>query len=310
MAFRALYRLREISSLSTAAVFIDIKSFLSENTLLSHLLGVAVIALAYLLGVKIIKKVFGAILKRKNYIHIKFLKSACQVILTIATFVALLLQFGATHALATSVITSSSLLLTVVGFAAQQSLNNVICGIMISAFKPFEVGQRIVLRDQNITGTVEDITLRHTVVRGLNNAVEVVPNSVMNAAVIQNSDMGGCDVATFLDFSIGYASDIDLAKKCIAGAVLSHPLVDAGRYPEGRAEVLLRELGESGIQLRVTVWTRCMDDSFLCCSQLRQQVKEAFDKNDIEIPYRCLQIVKRTESGENEKEPHGSSLSI
>ncbi|MCI8360755.1 MAG: mechanosensitive ion channel family protein [Clostridiales bacterium] len=273
------------------SVLTDLRDFFAANSFLAQLLGVAVLVTAYIFGMRVIKSVFGAILRRKNYIHIKFLKSACQVMATIAVFVALLLQFSTTHALATTVITSSSLLLTVLGFAAQQSLNNVICGIMISAFKPFEVGQRIILADQGITGTVEDITLRHTVVRKINNAIAVVPNSVMNASVIENSNMGGSDVASFLDLSISYDSNIERAKAIIEQAVLSHPLVDQSRYPGRRAQVLVRELGDSGVHLRTTVWTNCMDDSFLCCSQLRQQVKEAFDQAGIQIPYPCMQVL-------------------
>ena len=62
---------------------------------------------------------------------------------------------------------------------------DIIAGIMISFSKPFNIGERITLKNNNIVGIVEDITLRHTVIKCFNGVRTIIPNSIINKELIQ-----------------------------------------------------------------------------------------------------------------------------
>ena len=70
-------------------------------------------------------------------------------------------------------------------FAAKESLNNYISGFLISVHKPFQIGDTIRVIERRITGTVEDITFRHTAIRTEDGSIITVPNALMNSMSIE-----------------------------------------------------------------------------------------------------------------------------
>ena len=77
------------------------------------------------------------------------------------------------RALASSLLAGAGILAVAVGFASQHALSNIISGLFIVIFKPFRVNDRIKLRE--LTGFIEDITLRHTVIRDFEISVSLFP---------------------------------------------------------------------------------------------------------------------------------------
>ena len=94
----------------------------------------------------------------------------------------------------------------VAGLAAQEALGSVVSGMMILAFKPFKMGDVVRYVDNDITGTVEEITLHHTAVRTFENKRVIIPNSKMNSAIIENADYADSKVCVFLTVGITYES--------------------------------------------------------------------------------------------------------
>ncbi len=91
--------------------------------------------------------------------------------------------------IAHTLLTGAGILALVAGLASQQALSNITSGLFIVIFKPFRIHDRITIRDK-LTGTVEDITLRHTVIRDLDNNLIIIPNAVMGNEVIINLHLG------------------------------------------------------------------------------------------------------------------------
>lgn len=233
---------------------------------------------------------------KNNEIHLKFLKSIVSGVICVYTVYQTGVQIPALQEFMKALLTSSSLLVAVAGFAAQESLSNVINGLFISIFKPFNIGDRIKMVSNNISGYVEDITLRHTVVRTFNNSRILVPNSLMNSELIENTEYKEATASMWIDIGISYDSDIEKAKSLMADVISSHPLVIDRRSDEDIANnkpkvtVLVRELAASSIQLRASVWTADIDSNFTACSDIRQKIKEVFDENGIVIPYNHMTL--------------------
>lgn len=235
-------------------------------------------------------------INKNNAIHLKFTKSIINGIIIVYTLYQAGIKIPSLQGFITTVLASTSLLVVVAGFAAQEALSNVINGLFISMFKPFEIGDRIHIVAKDITGYIEDISLRHTIVRTFTNSRIIIPNSVMNKEMIENSHFKDSRASMWMDISISYNSNIKKAKKIMASIIGNHPLYLDIRSPEDieagveKVVVVVRELGASGIALRSTVWTSNIDENFKACSDIREQLKEAFESNGIEIPYNKLDV--------------------
>ncbi|MFK8103721.1 MAG: mechanosensitive ion channel family protein [Saprospiraceae bacterium] len=206
------------------------------------------------------------------------------------------------RALASSLLAGAGILAVAVGFASQHALSNIISGVFIIIFKPFRVNDR--LRVKELTGIVEDITLRHTVIRDFENRRILIPNAVISDEVIINSDFVEDKICKFIDVGISYDSDIDLARKIIQEEVLNHPLRIDSRTPEqiaeGVAPVIVRVLllGEYSVTMRAWAWAKNSPDSFVMSCDLLESIKKRFDKEGIEIPFPYRSLVFKNSNPE------------
>ncbi len=265
-----------------------------ENFDFLILVRIIIVCLFAFIALKIINKTFKRHDKR---IHIKFLKSFLQVLVGIISIVCILNNFEGFQRFSDTILTSSSLLVVVLGFAFQTSLSDFIAGIFISVFKPFEINDRIILKSSNIAGTIEDITIRHTIVKTFTNSRLVIPNSIMNQEIIENSHITDAKSSNFMDVQVSYDTDLDLAKKVLRDCIENHPetINPNGDATNGYTTVFVREFAESGINLRASVWTENIDISFKVCSDIRESIIKEFRKNKIEIPYNYVNVIQKKE---------------
>ncbi len=85
--------------------------------------------------------------------------------------------------LSVSLLASSGIVFTVVGLSAQAVLSNIISGFFLDFFQTIHIGEKISV--SGISGVVEDITLRHTVLKTVDNKIILIPNSTINSAIIE-----------------------------------------------------------------------------------------------------------------------------
>ena len=254
------------------------------------MMDITVIALTILIGLLAIKIT--------DYIFKKFRKTgkiAYNFLNTlIKGFIILVMIFKIGNlsqtfqSMAGSILMSSSLIVAVLAFAFQKSLEDLIAGFMISVFRPFEVGDRINFVNMKIVGYIEDISLRHTTIRTFTNSRLIVPNSVMNKEVLENSHIVDPISGGFLDITIAYTADIDRAMEIMVECVESDKdVLDIRPINErvGRhfTTVFINELSEYGVNLRVTIWTANVDLNFETVSRLRKEIVKRFVAEGIEI---------------------------
>jgi small-conductance mechanosensitive channel len=185
---------------------------------------------------------------------------------------------------------SAGVLAAVIGFASQQALSNIVGGIFIVIFKPIRVGDLIKIGTQQ-TGTVEDITLRHTIIRDFDNRRIVVPNSIMNAEVIENSNINDEKVCVRFEVGISYSADLDKALNILQTLAESHPLCIDNRKEEDinagfpKVKVRVVNLAESAVILRAWIWASNPEDGFSVRFDMNKDIKKQFDAEGIEIPF-------------------------
>lgn len=221
-----------------------------------------------------------------NYL---FLRHIVTVLIYIIGFSIAIYSVPDLRTLASSLLAGAGILAVAVGFASQHALSNIISGIFIVIFKPFRVNDR--LRVRTLDGIVEDITLRHTVIRDFENKRILIPNAVISDEVIINSDFAEDKICKWIEVGISFDSDIDKAKEIMRSEAMHHPLAIDARTPEqiaaGTPMITVRVLGlgESSVNLRAWVWTKDSPDGFVLSCDLYESIKKRFDREGIEIPF-------------------------
>ena len=227
-----------------------------------------------------------------------FLNSIIQGIIYVVGLILAVSMIPQLSRLSTTLLAGSGIVAIAVSLSAQESFSNIVSGLFISLFRPFNVGDRIKLVSSGVVGYVESITLRHTVIKTLTNTRITVPTSIMNKEIIENSNLVETIASYYVDVSISYESDVERARRIMADIVGSHPLyVDVRKNKsEEKVPVLMRAFESSGIALRARVWTKTVDDNFKACSDIRLELLRQFRKSGIEIPYTKIKIVETPKS--------------
>ena len=189
-----------------------------------------------------------------------------------------------------SILASAGIMAMAVGLASQEALSNIIGGLFIIFSRPFKVGDFIQV-DEVIVGTVVEITLRHTVIRNIENRMILVPNNKINSSTIVNSSYGDTSTCALVEVGVSYNTELDRAISVMRDVVMSHPMLIDIRSNEdvsaGVPKVVIRvvNLGDSAITLRAWAWAANSANAFAMKCDLLKSLKERFDIENIEIPY-------------------------
>lgn len=202
---------------------------------------------------------------------------------------------------------SAGVFAAILGFASQKAFSNIIGGIFILIFKPFRVGDSIeIVSGQK--GVVEEITLRHTVIKDYEFRRIVIPNSIMSEDTIINSSITDKKIRKNIDIGIAYDADIELAEKIISKVISVHPNFIDSRTPKEIEKnspivpIKVVSLGDFSVNLRAFVWTKDFDTSIELQRDVFRSIKLAFDKKGVEIPfpYRTLVFKNKPKNTNNE----------
>ena len=170
-----------------------------------------------------------------------------------------------------------------IGFAAQDSLANVIAGFLIFVDKPFEIGDWVTVADNY--GVVKDITMRSTRIRTNRNTYVVIPNKTIIDTVLVNHSKHG---ETRVDIVIGiaYKESVTRAREVVLEAVRSVEGIILTPAPD----LVVTELAASSVNMNVRVWIDDAAQEKPVHFRVMEASKLALDAAGIEIPYHHLQL--------------------
>ena len=191
---------------------------------------------------------------------------------------------------ATAAGASAGALALIAGVASQEGIANLVGGLFIAVFKPFRLGD-VIRVGNDIVGHVEDINLRHTVIKNFQNKRVVIPNAAINKEHVTNYNLVDERNCEWVDIGIAYNASIADAVKIIREESEKHESSIDARTEKQRADgfpvvdVQVIELAESSVTLRAWVWSRTYIEGFRMRNQLFRIIKERFDAEGIEIPF-------------------------
>ena len=165
----------------------------------------------------------------------------------------------------------------VLGFALKDTLGNLAAGFMLAITKPFRKGDYVDIAGH--AGSINSVGISITTMTTVDNKRIIIPNSQVYGNPMINytaNKLRMIDMKVGISYSDNMGKAIDVAMKTIKG----HKKVLKDPAPT----VAISNLGDSSVDLLIRPWVNT-DDYWTSKWEITQQIKEAFDKNKISIPF-------------------------
>ncbi len=262
----------------------SIKEFFAGKEMVSFLTRF-LIAIAFLLiGIKLAKIISKKIIKSRSMMRLNktirtFLGHVIAILLYILVAIITIMILGLELSAFSAAIASVGL---AIGLALQGGLSNIAGGVLVVAFKPFEVGDYV--ETSGVGGTVTDIGIFYTTLTTPDNKKVVVPNGTVSNAIVTNYSTNETRRIDF-DFTIAYTADIDVAKKVLYACAQAEERI----LTDPAAQVMITSHNDSSIGIRLRVWVK-RDDYWDVNFAIIEQVKRSFDQFGVEIPFPQLDV--------------------
>jgi small-conductance mechanosensitive channel len=171
-------------------------------------------------------------------------------------------QFEAVKRVATGILASSAVLGLVVGFAARQTLANLVAGILLAISQPIRIGDLVTFQGE--TGVVEDIRLSYTYLRADDGRRIIVPNEQLAQNTLENHTI--VDPRVRVEASVWIPPDADAMR---AVAALNN---------QDGVQASVAEVDKDGVRLVAGTWARDFGERASVAAGLRLS---------------CLEILRR-----------------
>ena len=174
-------------------------------------------------------------------------------------------------------------------------LGNVAGGILILLNKPFSKGDSIEISgSSSATGIVDSIDLMVTKLHTYDNKIVIVPNGSITTSVIVNFSEEGVRRVD-CTFGVSYDSDLEKVKNVMRQVVSECEEIKKDSEPV----IGVSNLGADAVIMDCKVWCETTD-YFSVKYYLEENIKKAFDREGIKIPYpqMDIHIVDKEKNGE------------
>ncbi|MBQ6266797.1 MAG: mechanosensitive ion channel [Clostridia bacterium] len=208
-----------------------------------------------------------------------FLRVIFQLVLK---FAVVLSALSALHVNVNSLVAAVGAAGVTAGLGLQASISQIASGIQILLHRPFKSGDYIDIGD--VSGNVQEIKMMYTTLITLDHRRVIVPNSHITDSNIINftaEELRRID----LEFSVSYDADIEDVRRVLTTVTAVNPLI----LEEPAPVVAVKGHGESAIKIICMIWCHSTD-YWPVFYYMQEEVKLAFDKNGISIPYSQLDL--------------------
>jgi len=176
-----------------------------------------------------------------------------------------------------------------IGFAAQDTLSNIIAGFFILIDKPFKVGDRIQVGEH--LGDIVEITLRTTRIKTLENNYVIIPNSELITREVINYKLPKANIRVFLNIGVAYGSDPEKVKEIVMETMKKCEYI----LDKPEPKVFFVEFGESSLNFKLVFWVGSYTEKLKALDFLHTTLYKRFAEEGIEIPFPCRTVYLREE---------------
>ena len=226
---------------------------------------------------QIMKLVSKILVKRDFEVSVQtFLKSLLSILLNLVLAFAIISKLGVETTSLAALLASAGV---AIGMALSGNLSNFAGGLVILVFKPFKVGDFIDTTNNEVSGTVKEIQIFHTILTTVDNRLIYVPNGTLSSNAIVNYSRQEMRRAEWV-FGVEYGMDFERVKAVIDRLIAA----DSRILKEPAPMVALSSLSASSVDIKVRAWTKVADywDVYF---DFNKAVYETFNKEGIGFPF-------------------------
>jgi small conductance mechanosensitive channel len=189
----------------------------------------------------------------------------------------------------------------VLAFALQSNLGNLASGLMIMAYKPFDVGDEI--KVGGLWGWVDSITLANTKIKGFNGAIFNVPNNAVWGETIENLT---CSETRKIQVKlrVGFDEDLKKIEQLLLEIAKSHPQVLETPAPT----TFVPTIGDYYINLSLNAWAKTKE-YWKANADLIRMIQERFNQEGLNIAAipKQIEIIEYSNGNGKSQIPHLAS---
>lgn len=176
-----------------------------------------------------------------------------------------------------------------IGFGLQNTVANLISGLILIFERPIKIGDLVEIMDVGIFGRVSSINLRSTVIIAVEEKEIIVPNSKLITEPVHNLTHYNNRYRVRIQVGVSYNSDVEVVKKALLEAAHAHDEVikDPSPKMENVTEPFVRFLsfGESSLEFELYAWIPDSFSRFDVVSDLHFMVWNKLKEYNITIPF-------------------------
>jgi small-conductance mechanosensitive channel len=222
---------------------VDQSFWQAHGDLISALITMAVsIAVAFAVdrlvisrGSRVAGRVTEVRVSRAAQTRLRLVRRLVFVLIVLIGIALALSNFTKIQRLATGILASSAVLGLVIGFAARQTIANMVAGILLAVTQPIRIGDTVTIEGE--TGRVDDLTLSYTYVDPGDGRLVVVPNEKVTSGVVFNHSTGDRAAPATVSVWVPPAANLDEARRVLK--------------PAGAIEVSIAEMTPDGVRIEL-----------------------------------------------------------
>ena len=195
-------------------------------------------------------------------------------------FLILLDYFEITGTTLTAMLAALGIGGVIVGLAAQNTISNIITGVVLLIDRPFRIGDRIRIEQLDTWGDVIEIGWRSTRILTRDNRLVVIPNSIIGTDMITNYSIPEKIFRVETEVVVSYGPDIEYIRDLILGALKKEKWI----MKDKPVQALLLEFTESGVKFRVRCWIEDYVDIRISEDRLNTAIYKALISKRIAMP--------------------------
>jgi small-conductance mechanosensitive channel len=166
-------------------------------------------------GTRMAERITEGGVSRAAQTRLRLVRRLVFVAILVVGIALALSQFGQIKRLATGILASSAVLGLVIGFAARQSIGNMVAGVVLAISQPIRIGDRV--RFEEVIGRVDDITLTYTYIDPGDGSLVVVPNESIVSGTIINLSTGDRSAPVTVSAWVPWDASFERAKEVLRG---------------------------------------------------------------------------------------------
>lgn len=250
-------------------------------SIVNQILPIIIVIIVCLIVIKIIMRFVKRAIKKSKLekgMH-TFVEKAASIVLY---FIAILIIADMMSIPITSLLAAFSVVGLAASLAIQDTLSNLASGVVVLMTHPFKTGDWVDV--SNVSGTVKEVNFTHTILTTVDNKIIRVPNKdVVGATIVNYSESTNRRVC--ISFNVSYKNKTEKVLEIMNEVINATPNI----LRDKEIFTKVTEYKDSCIEYTLRVWTK-NEDYWDVHFTLLNDVKVAFDKNGIEIPYNQLDV--------------------